>query len=157
MADQVAVMRGGRLVQLADPQTLYRRPGDLDIAAFVGDAVVLDAEVRSGIAHCALGEVSLEQAAPDGAVRILLRPEQLQLGAAGRTGTPARVRSVDFYGHDARVLLDLPAGSTVTARLDGHELPADGQDVVVTVVGGALTFPASSTGAEPVPAGHTSG
>jgi iron(III) transport system ATP-binding protein len=156
MADQVAVMRGGRLVQRADPQTLYRKPGDLDIAAFVGDAVVLDADVRDGTAHCVLGPVALERSAPDGAARILLRPEQLQLGALGRPGVPARVRSVDFYGHDARVLLELPAGSTVTARLDGHELPAPGQEVAVSVVGGALTFPAGpGAGAVPVPAGSS--
>jgi iron(III) transport system ATP-binding protein len=159
MADQVAVMRDGRLVQLADPQTLYRQPGDLDIAAFVGDAVILDAEVRGGVAHCALGEVALDQAAEDGAARILLRPEQLHLGAPGRPGVTARVRGVDFYGHDARLLLDLPGGRTVTARRDGSDLPTDGQDVVVTVVGGALTFPVGSTpsvAAGPVAAGHRS-
>jgi iron(III) transport system ATP-binding protein len=148
MADQVAVMRSGRLVQLADPQTLYRAPGDLDIAAFVGEAVVLDADVRNGLAHCALGPVPLDRARPDGAARILLRPEQLQLGAGGVAGPVARVRSVDFYGHDARVLLDLPAGLTVAARLDGHRLPADGEQVSLSVVGPAVPFPAGPSPVE---------
>jgi iron(III) transport system ATP-binding protein len=158
MADQVAVMRGGRLVQRADPQTLYRRPGDLDIAAFVGDAVVLDADVRDGVAHCALGDVPLERTTPEGRARVLLRPEQLRLQRPGRGGPVARVRSVDFYGHDARVLLDLPAGLTVAARLDGSELPADGDQVAISVVGAALTFPAPAAtpvpAAAPVPAGR---
>jgi iron(III) transport system ATP-binding protein len=139
MADQVAVMRGGRLVQLADPQTLYRQPGDLDTAAFVGDAVVLPAEVRDGVAHCALGAVPLDRPTADGAARVLLRPEQLRLGAGA--GVAARVRHVEFYGHDARVLLELPQGSTVAARLDGHRLPVDGQQVVVSVAGAGLAFP----------------
>jgi iron(III) transport system ATP-binding protein len=62
MADQVAVLRGGRLVQLTDPRTLYRRPGDLDVATFVGEAVVLDADLRDGLAHCALGELPYDSA-----------------------------------------------------------------------------------------------
>jgi iron(III) transport system ATP-binding protein len=150
MADQVAVMRGGRLVQLADPQTLYRHPLDLDIATFVGDAVVLDADVRNGRAHCVLGALPLEQPCPDGPTRILVRPEQVQLGDHTGAGPTARVHSVDFYGHDARVLLDLPSGLRVTARLDGSVLPADGAQVSVSVAGAALAFPAGPVSADVV-------
>src|SRR3712207_6645665 len=99
MADQVAVLRGGRLVQLTDPRTLYRRPGDLDVATFVGEAVVLDAELRGGLAHCALGELPYEQATgsvADGPARVLLRPEQLRLAAPRPAELSARVSGVDF-------------------------------------------------------------
>ena len=145
MADQVAVLRGGRLVQLTDPRTLYRRPGDLDVAAFVGEAVVLDAELRDGLAHCLLGALPYEQTAGDavaeGPARVLLRPEQLRLSVPGPAAAVARVRSVDFYGHDSRVWLDLVGGPTVTARLDGADLPSAGDDVCITVRGTALAFP----------------
>src|ERR687886_2135759 len=110
MADQVAVLRGGRLVQLTDPRTLYRPPRDLDVATFVGEAVVLDAEVSAGRARCALGVLDLDDPAEDGPARILLRPEQLRLGAPAAGLPGGRVRSVDFYGHDARVWLELPGG-----------------------------------------------
>ena len=147
MADQVAVMRGGRLVQLTDPRTLYRRPGDLDVATFVGDAVVLDAELRGGRAHCILGALPYEQAAvdavPDGPARVLLRPEQLRLSAPAAGLTTARVRSVDFYGHDSRVWLVLPDGRPVSARLDGGNLPTVGDEVAISVHGTALAFPAA--------------
>ena len=153
MADQVAVMRGGRLVQLADPQTLYRRPGDLDTAAFVGDAVVLDADVRAGQAHCVLGAVPVPDGCPDGPTRVLLRPEQLRLVPPAEGRTLGVVHSVDFYGHDARVLLDLPAGLQVAARLDGADLPAGGQQVAIVVAGTALAFPAAGASTqEPVAA-----
>ena len=153
MADQVAVLRGGRLVQLADPQTLYRRPGDLDTAAFVGDAVVLDADVRAGEAHCVLGVVPVAEGSPDGPARVLLRPEQLRLGPPTAGAALGVVHSVDFYGHDARVLLDLPGGLRVAARLDGADLPAGGQQVAVSVAGRALAFPGSgATAREVVPA-----
>jgi iron(III) transport system ATP-binding protein len=146
MADQVAVLRGGRLVQLTDPRTLYRRPGDLDVATFVGEAVVLDADLRGGLAHCILGALPYEQASadavPDGHARVLLRPEQLRLSAPEPGAPVARVRSVDFYGHDSRVWLDLPDGGTVSARLDGVDLPDAGDDVAISVRGTALAFAA---------------
>ncbi len=140
-ADQVAVLRGGRLVQLTDPRTLYRAPRDLDVATFVGESVVLDAEVRDGAAHCALGVLPLDRPCPDGRARILLRPEQLRLGPPATTLPGARVRGVDFYGHDSRVWLDLPSGLTVSARLEGADLPTAGQDVSIAVLGPALPFP----------------
>ncbi|WP_369133030.1 ABC transporter ATP-binding protein [Modestobacter sp. I12A-02662] len=146
MADQVAVLRGGRLVQITDPRTLYRRPGDLDVAAFVGEAVVLDADVRDGRAHCSLGALRYEPASPGGLpggrARVLLRPEQLRLSAPVPTAPVARVRRVDFFGHDSRVWLDLPDGVRVSARLDGADVPAAGDDVSITVRGAALAFAA---------------
>ncbi|HEY0401138.1 MAG TPA: ABC transporter ATP-binding protein [Blastococcus sp.] len=160
MADQVAVLRDGRLVQRTDPRTLYRRPGDLDVALFVGEAVVLDAEVRNGRAHCVLGALAYEQTSadpvPDGAARVLLRPEQLRLSAPVATAPIAKVHSVDFYGHDSRAWLDLPGGMRVSARLEGVEVPSAGDDVSVTVRGTALVFPPVGMGLAgdpgPVPA-----
>src|SRR4051794_20698595 len=144
MADQVAVLRGGRLVQLTDPRTLYRSPRDLDVATFVGEAVVLDAEIRDGQAQCALGTLAVEGALAEGTSRVLLRPEQLRLVPPSGTLPHARVRSIDFYGHDARVWLELSAGTIVSARLEGMELPVEGQDVSIAVVGPALSFPAGA-------------
>jgi iron(III) transport system ATP-binding protein len=144
MADQVAVLRGGRLVQLTDPRTLYRSPTDLDVATFVGEAVVLDAEICEGRARCVLGELACEGSCPDGPARVLLRPEQLRLSAPSASAPVAKVRSVDFYGHDSRVWLDLPSGVTVSARLEGAELPVVGDDVSISVQGRALSFPAAA-------------
>ena len=146
IADQVAVLRGGRLVQLTDPRTLYRQPSDLDVATFVGEAVVLDADVRDGVAHCVLGELHGEWAGaggalPDGPARVLLRPEQLRLVPPATGGTAARVRRVDFYGHDSRVWLDLVGGGSVSARLDGVDVPSAGEDVAIAVRGTARVFP----------------
>ena len=150
MADQVAVLRGGTLVQLADPRTLYRSPQDLDVATFVGESVVLDADVRAGRAYSPLGVLDLERSCPDGPVRVLLRPEQLRLGPAGGAGPNARVRGVDFFGHDARVRLELSSGEAFSARLEGWDLPAAGDAVTVAVLGAALPFPGDDVARVPV-------
>jgi iron(III) transport system ATP-binding protein len=98
-------------------------------------------------------DLDLERDAADGPARVLLRPEQLRLGAPGPGLPGGRVRTVDFYGHDARVWLELPGRLTVSARLEGTELPVEGQDVSVSVLGPALHFPALPIPVEPFPAG----
>ncbi len=158
-ADQVAVVRGGTLAQLADPRTLYREPADLEVAAFVGEAVVLDGVAAGGSVASELGELPLARPCPEGPVRVLLRPEQLRLSAGPRSagpGTRARVRGVDFYGHDARIELELPSGRRVHARTEGADLPAEGTEVGVVVSGPAVPFPGTAPGVarapEPTPA-----
>jgi iron(III) transport system ATP-binding protein len=118
------------------------------VATFVGDAVVLDADIRDGRASCALGALPLERSCPDGRARVLLRPEQLRLSAPAATGPVARVRGVDFYGHDSRVWLDLPSGVTVSARLDGADVPVVGDAVTITVRGAVLPFPSDPSRAQ---------
>jgi iron(III) transport system ATP-binding protein len=139
LADRVAVMRAGRLVQLDTPSAVYRSPSDAGVARFVGEAVLLPATVRGGIASCALGDITARGPLGDGPAEVLVRPEQIQLGT---TGVGARVTDVSYFGHDAAVRLDLlPGGPTVTARVHGHDLPALGTEVRLTVTGDAPTFP----------------
>ncbi|MFC5176114.1 ABC transporter ATP-binding protein [Nocardioides taihuensis] len=138
LADQVAVMRAGRLVQAASPHVLYRTPADADVARFVGGAAVLDATVRDGVARCALGDLLLLEPVPDGTAEVLVRPEQLRLGDDGPVA--ARVVEVSFYGHDAAVTLDVHDGPTVVARVTGLDAPEAGREVGVSVTGRVLAF-----------------
>ncbi len=99
-ADQVAVMRGGRLVQVGTPRALYARPVDQGVATFLGEALILPAQVDAGIARCALGAVPVDPARPAGPATIMLRPEQLSLHPAanpGEAGT-GEVLEADFAG-----------------------------------------------------------
>jgi iron(III) transport system ATP-binding protein len=47
LADRIAVMDKGRLLQVATPSQLYREPADETVAAFIGEGMVLPVEVRS--------------------------------------------------------------------------------------------------------------
>ncbi|MGH6988334.1 MAG: ABC transporter ATP-binding protein [Stellaceae bacterium] len=147
MGDEVAVLQNGRLAQVADPVTLYRRPRDADLARFVGEAVLLPGVAANGFVDCVLGRLRLVSQAPEGPVEVLVRPEQIMLGASAEAGVPARIRGVTFYGHDASVSLLLSGcgGSlSVVARVAGHLSPATGTEVTLSVAGEVVAFPAAS-------------
>lgn len=145
---EVAVLRSGCLVQAAPPSTLYRTPADLDVARFVGEAVVLSGEARAGVAATALGALELIDPRLEGPVEVMIRPEQIELhlpaaGSAARA-TPARLTRSTFYGPDTLVELELSGVSEpATARvLRGHEVPPPGSRVELTVAGAVMAYPA---------------
>ncbi len=138
LADQVAVMRAGRLVQVDSPVRMYHAPADPEVATFMGGATVLPADVAGATATCALGRVVLAE--PSGLSRgvVVVRPEQITLGD---TGVDATVTDVSFYGHDATARLEVADGTPVVARISAGTVPAPGTAVRVRVEGKVLAFP----------------
>ncbi len=146
LADVLAVLRDGRIVQQGTPEQLYHEPVDADLARFLGAANLLSANFENGLAHTALGALALRptaRALTKDVKLVLLRPEQLSVrrehqstgaGAnAGQSestgGLPGRVERCDYYGHDA-LLRIRPSESCGTelllARVQGEDaLPAD--------------------------------
>ena len=145
-ADQVAVMRGGRLSQAGTPRELYLKPRDAMIAAFLGDAIVLPAIADGGIADCALGRLGIDDPTRRGAVEIMLRPGQLSLRADqdGAEGVRGEVTDVDFAGAICTVAVRLFApgiAPCVTLRRSGLDAPPVGSTVAIAVSGDAHCFP----------------
>ncbi len=142
LADQVAVMRQGRVVQTDAPRALYRAPVDPEIGAFVGGATVVGATVAQGVAMLGFASAPLAAPAPDGPARVLLRPEQIVLDP---TADEAVVEQVHFYGHDAAVRLLLrPDGPALVARVPGLEAPDPGATVGLTILGPVVAYPAEN-------------
>ena len=144
LGDYVAVMLDGRIVQTDIPDQIYRRPIDPRVAAFVGEANLLPATLVDNIAVCALGRLTLTDAPSDGRGdgTVMVRPEQLHVARSGeRSSANATVVSIDYYGHDAmvRMQLDAPPDRTlassqeVIARTVGLATPSLGERVAVTV------------------------
>ena len=90
MADRLAVMRAGRIVQAGRPIDLYRRPADSWIATFLGAANLVPGKVTQVgagefVAETAVGEVRGALATPDEppaageAITVCIRPECLKL------------------------------------------------------------------------------
>ncbi|MER5220576.1 ABC transporter ATP-binding protein [Streptomyces flaveus] len=148
MAEEVAVMRDGRIVQSGPPELLYGAPADPWVAGFVGEAVWLPGVMDGDQARTPLGTVGLtrlEGGAPIGPTRVLLRPEQITLASPGTAGAvSATVVRRDFYGHDAVLALRLSDGTLVAARVfdPAARPPAVGDEVALRVRGTARSFPA---------------
>ena len=141
LADQVAVLRDGRVAQQATPVDLYRAPADPAIASFVGSVVILPATVSEGVITSALGVHEVKPGGPQGAVQILIRPEQLVIDRLPLDGPMARVEDVSYFGHDATVQLRLVDSDVrVEARVLGAGLPSTGDVVGVRVRGDVTVF-----------------
>ena len=144
MADSVAVMRDGVVVQSASPSDLYAAPVDAGVATFVGEAMVVEANLRDGRATSRLGDLVVRGGTGDlreGPGRVVVRPEQVMLGPASE-GLPARICSTVFYGHDALIRLQLADGAEVLARTQGPLRPElSNGEVGVRVVGEVAFFP----------------
>jgi iron(III) transport system ATP-binding protein len=147
-ADQVAVLRGGRLVQSGPPQTLYLHPTDPETATFLGDTLLLPARIDNGFADCVLGRIATDSRG-QGNADIMLRPEQLQLtilaGDAKDGGCVGTVDDIEFGGALCLVTLRLAeanGGASLTVKCSGIGLPAIGSKVRVTVLGSAHVFAA---------------
>ncbi len=138
---EVAVLRDGRLAQIAPPDILYRMPADLDLAGFVGEAVVLPGEAGSGVVTCPLGTLAV-RGKGEGAVQVMIRPEQIRVEhGRGGGGTAAKVVAQSFYGPETMLRLELDGSTTaVTARtFDGAGVGV-GDDVTLIVEGQVVVY-----------------
>ena len=151
LADQVAVMRGGRLEQVGTPEDVYDRPRSRWVAEFLGEANVLPGNAQSGMATCELGRFAVSEDVA-GPVDVVVRPESIALGHAGRRDADAEgvVVARSFYGHDQVVSVELPSGSRLRSRGLGFPAWHPGDRVRLWVEG-----PVSALGADqrPEPAG----
>jgi iron(III) transport system ATP-binding protein len=116
LADEIAVMIDGKIVQVATPQQLYRNPVNKEVATFLGNTNFLPGQAVNGRVSCELGEFPFENS-KTGEVTVMLRPETIGLteSAAGN----AKVVAVEYYGHDQLVTVSLSSGSLVRCRLLG--------------------------------------
>jgi iron(III) transport system ATP-binding protein len=116
VADELAVMDAGRVLQVGTPHQVYRAPATRRVAAMVGEANFFAGDVRAGRALTPLGEISVP-GLEDGPVEIMVRPETIRAerDAAGN----ASIVDAEFYGHDQLVWARLADGRLVRIRLLG--------------------------------------
>lgn len=86
MADRMAMMSRGKLLQVGRPADLYQRPASREVAAFLGEATILDAVASADGASIVvegLGHLAVAEPPGAGALVVVLRPEVVALEAAG--------------------------------------------------------------------------
>ena len=149
-ADQVAVMRGGRFAQVGRPLDLYRQPVDPATASFLGEALVLSAQLADGWADCALGRIAVDDLRRAGDLPIMLRPEQLLLtelpvqgpAPVEPAGCRGRVLDADFRGSECELTVCLfdRDDTRLVVRSAGTHMPEVGATVAIQVLGKAHVF-----------------
>ncbi|MCX8508077.1 MAG: ABC transporter ATP-binding protein [Rhodobacteraceae bacterium] len=138
MADEILLMRAGKIVQRGAPYNLYNAPVDRAAAAFFSDVNLLNGVVQGALTHTPFGEF-LAPGLPDGTrVDIIIRPQHLKIDfdRAGRgpaptpqDGTAARavVVRARFLGRESLVEFRLvEGGASLTATVPAVFLPKPG-------------------------------
>ncbi len=138
MADEIALMRDGQLVQRGAPYNVYNAPADRSAAAFFSDINVIHGVVEGALTRTPFGEF-LAPGVPDGhAVEIVIRPQHLRIdfdrGGKGpnptpEDGVPARgiVERARFIGSESLVEFRMDYdGSILKAAVPSVFLPKPG-------------------------------
>ncbi len=147
IADRVAVMNAGHIIQCGSPDEVYNGPADAWVACFLGTCSLLSGTSIGQQAQCALGQIP--SATRDGAVQILARPEQLRLRIAsqdptenGVEGAEAIVMAAEYQGHSTLYTLKLTAGGEeMVAREQGWARFNLGDHVLVSPAGNLHVIP----------------
>lgn len=130
MADEIALIRAGRVVQQGAPQELYMRPVDRDAAAFFSDINVLNGLVSAGKVQTPLGSFDVDGRADGDRVDVVIRPQLLQIGA---NGAVAEVKAARFKGAHWSVQLALEGGENLRVTTSASDAPKLGARVHVSV------------------------
>ena len=120
MADRVAIMRAGVVVQLGTASELYHKPANKFVAEFLGETNFLSAKViqvapNATVLETSAGRLTSAHAAPAGGsdVLISLRPEALRVGAASMNELKGTVVDSTYLGELAQHIVELPGASRV--------------------------------------------
>ena len=115
---RVAVMRDGKIVQVAEPQTLYSSPSNLFVAAFIGSPAMnlVEAVDRGRRARASAGSAVPRRRSPPvggcGRVVVGIRPEAFEDAAARPAGPSAPRRSTSRSSRSSAPTRTCSSGST---------------------------------------------
>jgi len=134
MADHIAVLREGRVIQHATARELYESPADPQLARFVGEANLVPAILTpQGADAGALGVLGLRGQRPgDGVATVLIRPEQLIVRKEADEPTghvhgvghiPGVIERCEYFGHDMMLTIRLRSTAIGAAQAAGQRLP----------------------------------
>lgn len=136
VADRVAVMQAGNIEQIGTPEELYRNPSTPFVAEFIGLSNRIPGVVSSGGVEV-LGQrlPLLHPETANGPVRVLLRPEDIELATAGISAT---VVSSSFLGSLRRTRVRLADDTLINVQHGVRENPEPGTVVYLTLNGTAV-------------------
>ena len=145
MGDEIALMRGGRIVQQGNPYNIYNAPVDKKAAAFFSDINVIRGTSNGALTETPFGQFLTPGFADGQPVEIIVRPQHLHIDfdRQGRgpnptpmAGTPARgtVKRARFMGRESLVEFEMDFdGSVLSATVPAVFLPKPGTVLWLTM------------------------
>ena len=120
VADRIALLRQGRLVQCGSPEELYTRPATRFAASVFSEINELSGVCRNGRIETPLGTFAAPHLADDARCSVCIRPQHLRI-AGCPTGICAQVLRSEFLGETDRVVVSVPGVQTpITVRTSGR-------------------------------------
>ncbi|MCC7286730.1 MAG: ABC transporter ATP-binding protein [Burkholderiaceae bacterium] len=140
IADRLAVMSNGEIVQIGDGESLYRSPQHPFVAEFLGrvNRLVRTPEAMQSGVVC-LGGMPIQcSRSADGQSVLLVRPEDIHVGPLQPGWGTARVVRRIFLGERVQLRLDVPEHSGLTAEVSRDTVHRPGDIVGIRIEEGAL-------------------
>jgi iron(III) transport system ATP-binding protein len=133
MADRIALMRAGRIIQSGTPFELYTRPNSAAVARMFSSYNEIGSDVKSGQAVTPLGNFAAKALSDGDRALVLVRHEAFRIGKS-RGSFKALVTATRFMGdsHYASLLVD-GLDEPLSARLFGRKVPKSGDIVDVSI------------------------
>ena len=159
LADAVAVLDGGRLLQAGPLRQLYARPASLGVSRLLGGRTEVPGTVRAGVHHSPLGALTLPAEVGEGPAVLVVRHEAVEVTAptdpaADVAGTVVRVRR---RGLRALVTVEVPgAGGTATVAAElgpGQDAPTGRTVGLRLPIGDRWVVPVDGTAGQRVAGG----
>jgi len=129
LADRIAIMNKGRIIQVGTPDEIFRKPKNHFVAEFVGATNIFKGTsiVENGIAHVTIGNIVIRaHSEEEGNVYISVRPEEI-LVSTTPIASPVRntfsgtIREVHHCGAMNRLIVDIGVECVVAITRQGFE------------------------------------
>ena len=133
MADRIALLRGGRLVQVGSSDDLYRRPVDIFATSFFSEVNLFEGVANRGMVETPLGRFSSSGIADGRKVDVAIRLQGVRIEEGG-AGVPARIISRRFLGTvDLFTFAVEGCDEPVRARIRADGVPQGLRDVALSI------------------------
>jgi multiple sugar transport system ATP-binding protein len=121
LADRIVVLKDGLIMQVGSPRELYENPDNVFVAQFIGSP-------KMNLLPCSSG-TGLDAIAADSAVQLGVRPEHVEVVAAGTGHCDGTVQVSEYLGADYFHYIDCGPLGLVTVRTAGSDQEIEGQTV----------------------------
>ena len=144
VADEIALMRDGKILQRGAPYNIYNAPVDLKALQFFSDANSIQATLKGSLADTPFGQFFAPGLADGTDIDIVFRPQHIRIDfdrkgqgplPTASQGVAARgiVKRARFVGNESLIEFEMDFGSTIKVTVPNVFLPNKGHPLWLTV------------------------